>query len=298
MVGEFPELQGLIGRYYALGEGLPQGVADGIADHYRPRNAEDGFPASPEGALVGIADRLDSLVAMFAKGKAPTGSADPFALRRACWTIALLLRCGIRIPLGELLGEALAQFTEAEIAPAERKDLIKKISDFFRGRAQNLFAEKERSGMPGGIAQDTFEAAVAAKPSWEDFPGLVSRLQAVETFRKAEGFAQIAETFKRVNNILKDVKHEALNPQALAQPSEKALHEALGKTEAVVRSAVQNQAWDKALSAIASLQKPVAELFTAVMVNDPDPVLRKNRQALLWSVREVVLEVADFSAFQ
>ncbi len=302
MVGEFPELQGTVGSYYALGEGYSQVVADGIADHYKPRNANDGFPETQEGALVGIADRIDTLVAMFAKGKIPTGSADPFALRRACRTcIELLVRLEIRIPLETLLVASLDdQFTDAEIKPAEREGLVEKIREFFKNRAQNLFGESDRSGIQGGISADTFDAAVGAKATWEDFPGLVSRLVALEAFRRDSGFAQIAETFKRVSNILVGAPVGARHAVPLqdAHPSEKKLLAALGQAESAVQSAVQSQAWDKALAEIAKLQVPVAELFTAVMVNDPDLVVRQNRHALLQAVREVVLEVADFAAFQ
>src|SRR5690606_7916708 len=172
---EFPELQGTVGRYYALDEKLPAPVADGILDHYLPRNAEDGYPVTEEGALVGLADRLDTLVALFGKGKIPTGSADPFALRRAAWTtIALLLNKNVRIPLSDLLRDAIAQF-DGILTAAEQQGLHVKLLALFRDRARNLFAETGRPGLPGGIAPDTFEAAVTAKQalsSWEDIPGL------------------------------------------------------------------------------------------------------------------------------
>ncbi|HEX2612362.1 MAG TPA: glycine--tRNA ligase subunit beta [Fibrobacteria bacterium] len=299
MVGEFPELQGTVGRYYALDEKLPEVVADGILDHYLPRNAEDGYPKTDEGALVGLADRLDTLVALFGKGKIPTGSADPFALRRAAWTtIALLLNKNIRVPLSDLLADTLGQFPSSVLSADERKGLQEKLLAFFRDRARNLFAETGRPGLPGGIAPDTFDAALGAKASWEDVPGLVTRLQALQAFRDSAEFAQIAETFKRVNNILKDAPEGEYYPNALAQPVEKALVEALSKASAAVDAAVKNQAWDKALGTIATLQKPVADLFTGVMVNDPDAKVRAGRVGLLREVRGVVLNVADFSAFQ
>ncbi len=299
MVGEFPDLQGIMGRHYALADGLPPAVADGIADHYRPRNQSDGFPETAAGALVGIADRLDTLVALFAKGKAPTGSADPFALRRACWTCAaLVLRAGIRLPVGDLLQSALDQFDASEIAVAEHAGVIDALRTFFRGRVQTLFAEAGRSGLPEAVPSDTFDAAAGAKSGWEDLPGLAARLHALQTFRGRPGFREIAETFKRVSNILKDTVPGELRPENLAQPAEQKLLHALGQAGSAVTAAARNQAWEKALEAVATLRAPVAELFDAVMVNDPDAALRQNRQALLQAVREVVLEAADFSAFQ
>jgi glycyl-tRNA synthetase beta chain len=248
---------------------------------------------------VGLADRLDTLVALFGKGKIPTGSADPFALRRAAWTtIALLLSKNVRIPLSDLLDDTLSQF-EGVLSADERAGLRDKLLSFFRDRARNLFAETGRPGLPGGIAPDTFDAALGAKASWEDVPGLVSRLQALQGFRDSTEFGQIAETFKRVNNILKDAN---VSGDAVAttgnHPTETALIEAVSAAGETVAAAVQSQSWDKALEAIATLQKPVADLFVAVMVNDPDETVRANRQAILASVRSVVLNVADFSAFQ
>jgi glycyl-tRNA synthetase len=300
MVGEFPELQGLVGRYYALAEGLPSVVADGIADHYKPRNADDGYPATLEGTLVGIADRLDSLVALFGAGKIPTGSADPFALRRACWTtIALLLHHDIRVPLTELLDAAVAEFPAPVIPNAERAALVDKLREFFKGRAQNLFAETGRPGLPGGIAADTFDAAVGAEAPWEDIPGLVARLKALQAFRDHAGFAQITEAFKRITNILKDsASRVEVREDTLHHPAEKALYRAWHAADQEVGNAVANQKWDKALEVIAGLNAPVSELFTAVLVNDPDETIRTFRHALLRKVLATTRKVADFSAFQ
>jgi glycyl-tRNA synthetase beta chain len=297
MVGEFPDLQGVMGRYYASKEEALKDIAKEIADHYLPRTAGGERPGNRISALVGLADRLDTLVAMFAKGKIPTGSADPFALRRACLTsIDALRSCMFKNPvLSELLEIALKQFNTHEITADERKGLIGKLRDFYKSRAQNLFEKTEK------IRPDTFDAAAGSKRGWENLPEFLDRVGVLEKFRNNSGFVQIAETFKRVNNILKDApvgETRGLSLQGLDHLAEKSLQDALGKTEAAVRAAVQSQAWEQALSAIAGLQVPVAELFTAVMVNDPDPALRMNRQALLWAVREVVLEAADFSAFQ
>ncbi|MCD6025178.1 MAG: glycyl-tRNA synthetase beta chain, partial [Fibrobacteria bacterium] len=300
MVGEFPELQGLVGRYYALAEGLSPVVADGIADHYKPRNADDGYPATLEGALVGIADRLDSLVALFGAGKIPTGSADPFALRRATWTtIALLLHNNIRVPLVELLDAAVAGFPAPVIHSNARAELVEKLREFFKGRAQNLFAETGRPGLPGGIAADTFDAAVGADAPWEDLPGLVARLKALQAFRARPEFAQISEAFKRLTNILKDSSSGAQVSEAvLAHPAEKALFKAWQDADLKVGAAVADQSWEAALDVIAGLNKPVADLFVAVMVNDPDETVRKFRHALLRNVLGTARKVADFGAFQ
>ncbi len=297
MVGEFPELQGTVGRYYALGEGLSDTIADGIADHYKPRNADDGFPETHEGALVGIADRFDTMVGMFAKGKIPTGSADPFALRRACSSsIMLLVRLEVNLPLNDLLETSLNQFSLLEISTSERDGLLRELLAFFMQRIDRLFTVIDTTRWN---ATDHLNAILKSTTPWT-FPTLKVRVDSLDFFSKNQGdhFFQIVEVFKRISNILKDAAPVKMDAAKLGQPSEKKLLQALGQAAAAVQSAVQSQAWDKALAEIARLQTPVAELFVAVMVNDPDLEVRKNRHSLLQAVREVVLEVADFSAFQ
>jgi glycyl-tRNA synthetase beta chain len=198
------------------------------------------------------------------------------------------------------LGDSLSQFPAGVLSADEKKGLQDKLLAFFRDRARNLFAETGRPGLPGGIAPDTFDAAVGANASWEDVPGLVARLKALQAFRDSAEFTQIAETFKRVNNILKDVpaSKELSGEVPFTHPVEKALYKALETASVSVNAAVATGDWDKALTAVATLQKPVADFFTGIMVNDPDPKVRELRQTLVASVRGVVLNVADFSAFQ
>jgi glycyl-tRNA synthetase len=299
MVGEFPELQGYVGRVYALEQGVETLVADGIEDQYRPRNAEDGFPVIPEAGLVGFCDRLDTLVAMFAKGKAPTGSADPYALRRATWSaIALQVHLGIPLRLESLLEITLSSFSEAEISSSERDGLVTQLTDFFRTRARNLFHEPARSGLVGSVDWDTFDAAAEARAPWQNLTDFTRRLDALQSFRQREDFLRIAETFKRISNILKDAGPKTLSPETLSEASETALFHAIQGSEKILRHAVEQGDWGKALQSLADLHGPVAALFEAVMINDPAAHKRDNRLALLQMLRELALEVADFSQFQ
>jgi glycyl-tRNA synthetase len=299
MVGEFPELQGIMGRYYALAEGLDPAVADGIRDHYRPRNAEDTFPASDEAAIVGIADRLDSLISMFAKGRMPTGSADPFALRRACWSsVALIAHRGFRFDIRALLKHAVDEIYRPILKPGEADGLLDKLLDFFLARAKRLFQEEPRPGIPGGFAADTVDAAVQSRSGWHDFTDLAERLKALQAFRGQSGFAPAAETFKRVSNILQADVGGDLDENALKIPAEQNLLKAVLRAEREVRAGMQAGKYGDVLEAVSALRPDVAKLFDDVMVNDPDPHLRNSRHLLLKKVRDLVGEIADFSAFQ
>ncbi len=299
MVGEFPELQGIMGRYYAIAEGLDQVVADGIRDQYLPRNAEDTFPGSDEAALVGIADRLDSLLIMFAKGKAPTGSSDPYALRRACWSsVALIVNRGFRIDIVAVLKYAIHDIYAPILKPAEIEGLQDKLLEFFLGRAKNLFQEAPRPGLPGGFAKDTIDAAVNSKAGWRDFTDLVERLKALQAFRSRPNFAQAAETFKRVSNIIhKDTTGEP-NANAFKEPAERNLLKSVLHAEQEVHAALAIHDYSTVLDSVGKLHGDVAALFDAVMVNDLDSFLRTQRHQLLSKVRNLVAEIADFSAFQ
>jgi glycyl-tRNA synthetase len=299
MVGEFPELQGIMGRYYALAEGLDTVVADGIRDQYRPRNADDTFPGSDEAALAGIADRLDTLITLFAKGKAPTGSSDPFALRRACWsTVALIVNRGFRLDIREALRWAIDEVYRPILKPDETAGLLDKLLDFCLGRAKNLFQEAPRPGLPGGFAKDTLDAAALSKAGWSDFTDYVSRVKALQAFRERPTFAQAAETFKRVSNILDASVQGDLDPSSLRLPAEAQLLKSVIRSEGEVRKHMQGQAYGEVLDAVGALRGDVAALFDATMVNDPDPQLRRQRHLLLRKVRDLVGEIADFSAFQ
>jgi glycyl-tRNA synthetase beta chain len=299
MVGEFPELQGIMGRYYAIAEGLDPIVSDGIRDQYLPRNADDGFPGSDEAAIAGLADRIDSLITMFAKGKAPTGSSDPYALRRACWTgIALIVNRGFRLDIGDLVRYAVDEIYKPILKPGETDGLADKLLEFFLGRAKNLFQEAARPGLPGGFSKDTIEAVVQSKAGWRDFTDLVDRLKALQAFRERPTFAQAAETFKRVSNILDPKVEGALDPAVLKIAAETRLLAGATKAETDVRKNLAARQYGDVFESVGALRGDVASFFDDVMVNDPDPALKRQRHLLLRKVRDLVGEIADFSAIQ
>jgi glycyl-tRNA synthetase len=303
MVGEFPELQGTIGRYYALGEGLPAIIADGIRDQYMPRNADDAFPATLEAALAGLADRLDTLVGMFGKGKIPTGSADPYALRRACWTaMALIISNDLDLDLASVVQKALDAYPKDALNADERKGLVEKLLEFMQGRTKFLFQEEGRGKVPGGIRPDTFEAAAAANLPWTRLIDLSQRVVALERFRKDAGFGPVAETFKRIHNILKDAPAglAAQTPDAsrLTHATEVALMAALKQARIDCGPMLKQRDYVGVLTVVAKLRNQVAAFFEGVLVNDPDETVRKSRQILLAQVRDLALSVADFGHLQ
>jgi glycyl-tRNA synthetase beta chain len=282
-----------------LAEGLDPLVADGIRDQYMPRNAEDGFPGSDEAAIVGLADRLDSLATMFAKGKAPTGSADPYALRRACWSaVALIVNRGFRLDIAALVRHAVDTLYKPFLKPAEADGLADKLLEFFLARAKRLFQEEARPGLPGGFAADTVDAVVQSRAGWHDLTDMVERLKALQGFRGRPAFNQAAETFKRVSNILPGALEGSLDPAALAVEAERNLLAAAQKAEKEVKARMASQSYGEVLEAVSALRGDVAALFDAVLVNDPDPKVKANRHLLLGKVRDIAGEIADFSAIQ
>ncbi len=300
MVGEFPELQGYMGQYYAMGEGLNPIVAKGISGQYKPRNAEDGFPESEEAAIVGLADRMDSLASMFSIGKAPTGSADPFALRRACWSaIALIVNKGFRLDIAELIAQSLKLIPPAAASSSQKgesKELGKKLLDFFQGRAQRLFQEAERPGIPAGCRADTVEAVMKSSQPWTDFSDLAKRLQAMEAFRRQSQFDSVTATFKRVSNILNEPIQGEASLELCSLEAERDLYKVIQTVEQNMAGHLKVQNYIAVLSLLPGLQKSVTRFFEEVRVNDEDGKLKLNRQRLLNKVRQLVIQVADFSA--
>jgi glycyl-tRNA synthetase len=299
LVGEFPDLQGEVGRYYAIGEGLPSVVADGLRDHYRPKSVNGDFPTSAEAAIVGIADRLDSMAGIFAIGKAPTSSADPFALRRACLTtIALIVKQGFRVDIAELLDRAIAGYGEL-LADIDSAKLREELLAFFLQRASRLFHELDRADMPGPFARDTIAAVLQASTPWRDFADLVARFEAMEAFRERADFADVAATFKRCNNIIKDAREtESADSAVFVEQSEHDLHALLNSAQSAIDGHLAEQNYVAALAEVGPLRERIDAFFEAVLVNDPDEGIRTNRRRLISELVELVRRVADFAAIQ
>jgi glycyl-tRNA synthetase beta chain len=284
MVGEFPELQGVMGREYALHDGEPKEVALAIFEHYLPRHATDALPTHDSGALIGIADRLDSVVGLFSVGKKPTGAKDQFGLRRACLAIInLTLGRGYRYSLSKAIEQAGTAFKNVPQA---------EVLEFFRGRLEALWRESHRP--------DAVDAVLAA--GFDDLVATQKRLQALSAEVVKPGFEDLAITFKRVANIVekqaKDVKQAPVNASLLKDDAEKALHQGMGRVRDEVLSAAKADDYGRALSRVVTLKPAVDTFFDKVMVMDKDTALRENRVRLLMEIGGLFNTVADFSRIQ
>lgn len=285
MVFEFPELQGVMGRAYAQAAGEPAAVAAAIEDHYRPRNAGDGLPESDHGALLGLADRLDTIVGIFATGKGPTGAADPFGLRRAALGVIHLLRGRAwHCSLTTAVRFAIEALGDKAKRPAD--EIETEVLDFVRGRLRGVLTGE-------GVPTDVAEAALAA--GHDDVVDAAARAHALAALRASPDFEPIGVAFKRVANILKGQTVGEGDPSALSEPAEKALLAAAEIAETKVRQALETRAFDQAFGAFAELRPAVDALFDAVMVMDPNPELRDRRVALVGRVHRVLAPLADFT---
>ena len=286
MVGEFPELQGVMGGYYARHEGLRDGVAIAIEDHYKPRFAGDALPRNRTGSVLALADKLETLVGLFGIGQLPTGDKDPFALRRhALGVIRILIEKRLPLDLGALIRDAQAQFApEHQSTPA-----FEPLNRFIFDRVAVMFREQ-------GYSAQEVEAVVALAP--ERMDEVPKRLKAVRAFAALPEAAALAAANKRVGNILKKsgaAAQPGVNPKLLVEPAEVALHTALAEIAPRADAAFEAGDHTASLQALASLRAPVDAFFEAVMVNADDPALRANRLALLASLHAAMNRVADLA---
>lgn len=287
MVGEFPELQGIMGRYYAWHDGQPDEIAYAIEDHYRPRFAGDALPRGPVGTCVALADKLETLVGMFGIGRIPTGDKDPYALRRHALGIGrILMEKGLRISLETLLGMARTAFAGA--VPLDDAACTR-LPDFIHERISGLLREQ-------GYSFQQVDAVLASRPGLLN--DIRARLEAVRAFTALPEAQSLAAANKRVGNILKKAGDEAdatLTVDLLQQPAEHALHDTLNRIAPTVDHLIDLGEFNDALRQLAALREPVDAFFDQVMVNVPDPVLRANRLALLVRLQREMNRVADIS---
>ena len=293
MVGEFPELQGIMGAYYAAADGELAEVASAVREHYQPRGAGDALPQTRCGIAVALADKLDTLAGIFAIGQKPTGTKDPFGLRRAA------IGC-LRIILEQRLDLDLRPYIVAALdaQPVENPAAAGELLGFMmeRLRAWYLGEGQQRDDGTVSFTTEMFDAVLAAQPSAPfDFD---ARLRALAAFQQRPEAASLAAANKRIANILRKSTGDApavVEPAALVAPAEQALHAAVAALADEVASAVAARDYDGALARLASLRPPIDAFFEQVMVNDPDARLRTNRLALVAQIRKLFGGVADLS---
>lgn len=285
MVGEFPELQGVMGRYYALHDGESQSVADAVEAHYRPRFAGDALPQGNVACAVALADKLDALVGFFGIGQVPTGDKDPFGLRRAALgVLRILLETPLPLDLRELVDEAVRGFKSGVLAAGFADALYEFMLDRLRGFLREA-----------GHAQETVEAVLALKPTRIDL--VVPKLEAVREFVALPEAAALAAANKRIVNILK--KAEGVRGEAdvllLQEEAEKALFEQMNRIAPLVHSHLNGEDYTQALKALAGLRAAVDAFFDKVMVMAEEPLTRQNRLSLLSQLAGLMNQVADIS---
>ena len=289
MVGEFPKLQGIMGRYYALQDGETENVAYALEEQYKPRYAGDDLPAHEAGKILSIADRIDTLMGIFAIGQKPTGTKDPFALRRAALAVLrIIVESELNLDLKALLNEAAKNLSD-------KVDANAKINETFGYILERLNAYYKDQGIPAGVV----DSVAKLKPSSPlDFD---KRVKAVAHFRELPEAEALAAANKRIGNILKkQSEHIAENVDAslFKEASETDLHTALVNQQAIVEPLFETGDYEAALKSLVSLREPVDAFFDNVMVMDEDEKLRDNRLALLNELRNTFLKIADLSVLQ
>jgi glycyl-tRNA synthetase beta chain len=307
MVGEFPELQGIIGRYYALNDGEDLRVAEAIAEHYKPHGPDDSCPSAPESVVAALTDKIDSLVAFFAIGERPTGSRDPFALRRAALgLVRLILENRLRFPLSKALETAALQLPRAivsgngsepwdSLVPAIVAQLLAFIVDRLRVHLREQ-----------GFRHDVIAAALARAGEREDDLGrLCTRVEALRDFVGSEIGANLLIAYRRASNIVaieerrdgrrydREVDHSALK-----RPEEHALLADLDVISAGANRSLAREEFQAAMGHLASMRGSVDAFFDKVTVNTDDARLRENRLRLLSCIRATMNQVADFSLIE
>ncbi len=292
VVGEFPKLQGIMGRVYAGIAGEPADVAAAIEEHYRPVYSGAPLPETLVGAIVSIADKMDSICGCFSVGLIPTGASDPYALRRqGIGIIQILTDKGISFPLRELIRCSLEQFGDKRAS--ETDQLVEKVSTFLQNRIAHLLAED-------GFSKDVIAAIVSV--SVDDVPNIRNRVKALESLKARPDFEPLAVGFKRVVNIIKksaqlddSASFETVDPKLFEHASEGELFEEYKTVDQRVSDAMAKESFDQALMTIASLRDAVDRFFDGVMVMAEDANIRRNRLALLSHIAKLFGKFADFS---
>jgi glycyl-tRNA synthetase beta chain len=289
MVGEFPELQGIMGGYYARHDGASEDIAFAIEDHYKPRFAGDELPRGQVGTVVALADKLETLVGMFGIGNLPTGDRDPFALRRhALGVVRMLVEKALPLHLPDVLAQAGQTFGAL-------------LPDVAKSNAQLLAFIYERVAgylREGGYTAQQADAVIAARPMWGDMP---KALQAVRAFASLPEAPALAAANKRIGNILKKAEADGaavpaqVHPALLQEPAEQALHAAMQQVLPQADAQFDAGDYTASLQTLAALRAPVDAFFDGVMVNAEQADLRANRQGLLKTLHQAMNRVADLS---
>jgi glycyl-tRNA synthetase beta chain len=286
MVGEFPKLQGIVGREYARLSGEKPEVYEAIYEHYLPGFAGDRLPSGPIGDIVSMADKMDTIVGCFGVGLVPTGTADPFGLRRqALGIIRIILEKKYPLSLDELIEESGRQLNEK----MERsfREVKKEALDFFRVRYQNFLLDK-------GYPFDGIEAVFSV--SFDELLDVQGRIEALNRAREWKDFESIVIAFKRTMNILRGAPYKKeINPSLFSEPAEQNLYQSFIEAKEKIERHLDQRAYETALLEMTQMKRPIDGFFDGVMVMVEDEAIRDNRLALLDGIGQLFLRIADFS---
>ena len=294
LVGEYPELQGIAGTYYARLNGEPEAVAASLEEQYLPKFSGDVLPRTPIGICLALADRLDTLVGIFAIDQAPTGSKDPFSLRRsAIGILRILIEKQLPINLVALVEQAIKNYSSSEGSKiAKMGDTFTQVMAFLNSRYRAMYTEQ-------GVSVDTIQAVQAINPHMPlDFD---QRIRAVQSFSELPQASMLADSNKRVANIIAKSEGEVatnVDESLLTEPAEQALYAMVQQAQRAVAPLLEEANYTQVLQTLASLDEPLTQFFDSVMVNSEDAALKANRLALLKQVRALFLTVADISELQ
>ncbi|MDY0039008.1 MAG: glycine--tRNA ligase subunit beta [Desulforhabdus sp.] len=289
MVGEFPELQGVMGRAYARLQGESTQVAEAIYEHYLPTRAGGPIPEGAVGALLSIADKMDTIVGCFGVGLIPTGTTDPFALRRqTLGIIRIILEKPFHISLSLLIDEALPLLKPQMTEPP--KAVREGVLEFFQGRLQHWLVSQE------GFSPDVVDAALAV--GMDDLVSAVARTKALSVFKTRADFDILATAFKRVVNIIKAPEKTPVSEDLFSSEAEQKLFAVLQDTEGVANERIDRSDYDGAIEAMTKLKGPIDAFFDSVLVMDKYEAVRRNRLALLTRIHDLFARVGDFRKIQ
>lgn len=291
LVYEFPDMQGIAGKYYATLNNEPEDVASSLLEQYLPKGAGDTLPHTATGICLALADRMDTLVGIFGIGELPTGSKDPFSLRRAAiGVLRILIEKQLEISLPQLLQVAIQGFGQTDVSPIKQPDVtFIQVMEFMQSRYRAMYEDQ-------GIAVDVIQSVLAINPHMPlDFD---QRIRAVQVFKQLPEASLLAEANKRVANIL--AKSEAdianvVNSTLLVEAPEMALFDSIQEINRINQTLIANQEYAQVLTNLAKLQAPLTQFFDDVMVNVDDAKVKANRLALLAHIRDAFLTIADVS---
>ena len=287
MVNEFSKLQGVMGREYALIDGEDEAVAEAVFEHYLPRYADDKLPESKIGRVASLADKIDNIVGCFSVGLIPTGSQDPYALRRqGLAVVKIITDAGLDITLKQLINSALDLLEANDKLTRSRNEIKEDLMDFFALRLEKLLEDNE-------IRYDVINAVLAT--DFSDVNDTILRADAVMEFRNEEGFAELITAFERASNLAEKGSGQEVNPELLTDDSEEKLYDEYQNLKAEIIDLINDKEYLTALQRVATLKPAIDNFFNSVMVMADDEEVKENRLGLLKSVTDLLSKIADLT---